>query len=269
MRGEPISVCQDLTVEETWRRPLVAPPLRQDEVHIWRASFDTLIPLLPQLHVLLSDDEQQRARQFHCESDGRRFAAARGMLRRVLGVYLKMRPQCIGLDYTDRGKPSVCTDDNGDNIRFNLSHSGQWVVCACVQHREVGIDIEEIRTDIDKDGIAAFILSEEDKYAFDRLPIRDKTSILFDAWTQKEAYAKAIGAGIFTPFTGIASVFHLAGNASSRNVIGPERGARWHMHRLNVASGYAASLVVESAPLKLVFLDWVAEIDNGSHPDCL
>ena len=70
---------------------------------------------------------------------------------------------------------------------FNISHSGEYVVFASHQSRDVGIDIERI--DENKlDGIRYVLDQEEEK-------VSDITT-LFQIWSNKESTAKCISTGI-------------------------------------------------------------------------
>ncbi|MCL0028295.1 hypothetical protein M1M88_01070 [Peptococcaceae bacterium] len=41
----------------------------------------------------------------------------------------------------DYGKPFL---KNTNDLYFNVSHSGEWVVCA-IHHHPIGIDIEQVK----------------------------------------------------------------------------------------------------------------------------
>lgn len=82
-----------------------------------------------------------------------------------------------------------------EKVRFNISHSGNIVVCILSEVCEVGIDIESIDS-INIDDfkfqmtnleIQRIIYSDNIKHAF------------FEYWTQKEAVLKACGKGLSIP----------------------------------------------------------------------
>ena len=88
------------------------------------------------------------------------------------------------IEYTEKGKPVYSNSD----IHFNLSHAGDYVVCA-VSDRAVGIDIERIRKNAIKVAERFFTQEECDWIADDNLRF-------CRVWTLKEAYAKLTGEGI-------------------------------------------------------------------------
>jgi 4'-phosphopantetheinyl transferase len=91
------------------------------------------------------------------------------------------------LKYTTFGRPYL-----ENNIDFNISHSGYFVVCAISDDRRIGIDIEEIKH-ISISAFKNFFSEEELKAIFDS----DNIYFLFYYyWTAKEAAIKANGKGL-------------------------------------------------------------------------
>lgn len=92
---------------------------------------------------------------------------------------------------TELGKPyfADCTD-----IHFNLSHSGDYAVCAMAD-KEIGVDIQQWKK-ITNSGIIRRLLNEKETDAYERLSDVEKEKHLFTLWAVKEAYVKYIGAGL-------------------------------------------------------------------------
>ncbi|HEX8014414.1 MAG TPA: 4'-phosphopantetheinyl transferase superfamily protein [Flavobacterium sp.] len=82
-------------------------------------------------------------------------------------------------------------------VKFNISHSGEIVVCALCDKDEVGIDIEKI-SDIE---INNFKLQMTKKEWKNIIFSYDKKEAFFDYWTQKESVIKAHGHGLTIPLT--------------------------------------------------------------------
>lgn len=88
------------------------------------------------------------------------------------------------------GKPQF----PNSNIQFNLSHSGDWVICAIHTHA-IGIDIERIHPF--DEGIINHVFTEIEKSEF--LLCNDSTSkeeLFYTIWALKESYIKCIGQGL-------------------------------------------------------------------------
>ena len=86
------------------------------------------------------------------------------------------------ITYNKNGKPLV------DFCWFNLSHSGEYVVCA-VSENPIGVDIERLDR-LKKRPHYAFFTQREDSYinAAENFEKR-----FYTLWTRKEAYIKALG----------------------------------------------------------------------------
>lgn len=128
----------------------------------------------------LSEDELIKANRFKKEEDKKRFTLGRVLLKEVLkenniNDYLLL--------YNDFGKPYL--KDN--QVFFNLSHTGDFVVCA-LSNNEVGIDIEKIRPKNDL-VIKKCFTESETTYALD-------DSTFTKVWTLKESYIKYLGTGL-------------------------------------------------------------------------
>jgi len=76
--------------------------------------------------------------------------------------------------------------------------------------RVVGIDVEAVRP-IEAGQLAEGYFSSDEYQELALLSARARELRFFDAWTLKEAYAKAIGDGLHLPLN--ATSFRLAGNA--------------------------------------------------------
>lgn len=101
-------------------------------------------------------------------------------------VYLYTR-KIINIDYNYNkyGKPSF---KNNHNLKFNISHSGEWVVVA-ISKLTIGIDVENKTEDWDL--IDESLFSDyEKKWSQNN---QKRKAIL---WTIKEAYVKYLGIGL-------------------------------------------------------------------------
>lgn len=95
------------------------------------------------------------------------------------------------ISYTKFNKPYF----ENNLVNFNISHSGEIVVCAICNDSEIGIDIE-IVTEIEIDCYKSQMT--ENEWAKIVLS-NNKTTSFFNYWTQKEAVMKAHGQGLTIP----------------------------------------------------------------------
>jgi 4'-phosphopantetheinyl transferase len=179
-----------------WLPPPAEFTLAKDEVHIWQAHLNLSEAQCQTLARLLSPDEQQRAQRFYFEQHRQRFIAGRGMLRTILGRYLKLAPHQLQFSYEPRGKPWLADSCGGDWLRFNLSHSEDLALFAVTHDRTIGIDLEQIRPLSDTEQLAKRFFSPREYAAICASPPPQQQVTFFRYWTCKEAYLKATGEGI-------------------------------------------------------------------------
>ncbi len=232
--------------------------IKGNEVHVWRASLEIPSQKLEQLFRLLHPEERRRADRFHFPKDRRHFAVARGVLRLLLGRYLKKSPEQLDFAYNDYGKPALVATLNPDFLQFNLSHSGERVLYAFALQRELGIDIEWVHRHIGQmDQIAKRYFSPHENQALFALPEQQRVAGFFNCWTRKEAYIKARGKGLSLPlneFDVTLTPGEPARLLATRD--DPAHAARWVMQALKPDRDYAAALAVEGSGWDLKCWQW-------------
>lgn len=162
----PVRPSAQAALERPWEpsRPARAPTT---ELHVWRARLDRGEWPSP---ADLPSAERGRAAALLPPDARRRWVASRWALRGVLGHYLEREPAGIELRFAGRGKPMLAAP--GERLRFNLSHSGELALIAVATAQEVGVDVQRI-------GARPFAYYRD--------------------WTQREAVAKCLGVGLWTP----------------------------------------------------------------------
>lgn len=239
-----------------WGPPPAILRLASNDVHIWRASLDQPLSLIQQLRQSCAADELSRAKRFHFEKDRRRFLVARAGLRHILSYYTKTPAGELGFGYSEYGKPCL-TFPAGLELRFNLSHSGDFGLYAVTWGREIGIDIEQIRPMADIEQIARRFFSARENMALQAIPEPQKETAFFNCWTRKEAYIKAIGEGLSRPLDSFDVSFAPGEPAALLTIRdAPQDISRWSLHGLVPAPGYAAALVVEGRKQRLTCWQW-------------
>lgn len=137
---------------------------------------------LEELILAMPQGRQIKARKYKMLEDRKACAMAYHLLCQGLKQeYDIENPEII---YNEFGKPYL---KNNKEVFFNISHTKKIVVCV-LANKEVGIDVEEVRT-YDKK-IIDKILNEEEKQKIKD----DKDFIKY--WTIKEAVCKCEGTGI-------------------------------------------------------------------------
>jgi 4'-phosphopantetheinyl transferase len=247
-----------------WQPVAQMPRLAADEVHVWRIPLDCGEEVLSRLHESLADDERQRAARFHFEKDRRHFIAGRGALRSLLAGYLERRPEQVRFAYTNYGKPLLADEAA---LRFNLTHSHGLALLAVTRGREIGVDVERIRDNLEGEKLAERFFSPREVAALHSLPPELRREAFFHCWTRKEAYIKAVGKGLSLPLDQFDVTLRpdepaalLATHHDS------EEARRWSMQSLLPDEGYVGAMVVEGHSWRLWCGDWIAVIAGCLNP---
>ena len=224
------------------------PPLEEGVVHLVH------LPLArapgAQLEALLGAQECERASRFAFARDRERYVLARATLRQLLGSLLRQPPGSLCFSQGPYGKPALAP---AQPLRFNLSHSGEHALYAFALERELGVDLEQARGEVDVEGVARLVFSPEEQRAFAALPQAGRRVAFFQLWARKEAVIKAEGTGFAEP----SADFTLTVDPQEpprllAHARRPGALARWSLGDVDVQlPGYAAALVVEGPPPRL------------------
>ncbi len=236
----------DTSVARPWPLPPAIIKLASDEVHVWRACLDVPPATIDCFLQTLSTDERTRADRFCFQSDREHFIAAHGILRAILERYVSRAPECLSFCYGSHGKPSLTGESGGNTIRFNLSHSHSVALYAIARSREVGVDLEFIRRDLDFEQIAERFFSRRERTTLRALPMEMHQFAFFLCWTRKEAYIKARGEGLSLPLAAF-DVSLTPGEPAALLSTRPDsdEARRWSLRELNLAPGFVAAVAVE------------------------
>ncbi len=241
----------------SWSSPPRTLILGSDEVHVWRAVLDLKASGVQSLQQTLSEDERARAERFHFQKDRERFTVGRGMLRVILGRYLNKEPGQLRFYYGRHGKPSLARESGDDELRFNMSHSYGLALFAITQGREIGVDLEPIRTDLPHEEIAERFFTPREVAALRVLSASVQPQAFFNCWTRKEAYIKARGEGLTVRLdqfdVSLAPGEPAALLYNSRDL---QEVCRWSLQELVPWPGYVAALAVEGAGWRLKCWQW-------------
>jgi 4'-phosphopantetheinyl transferase len=221
---------------------------------LWRANIDLPPADLEKLEGTLISEELARAAQFRFPRDRRDFVAARGVLRDILGRYLKQQPGRLRFCYGFLGKPALAPGYASAQIRFNLSHSDGVALYAMARSREVGVDLERIQPRAVDEDLAERIFSRQEIAAFRALPANARPEAFFNCWTRKEAYLKGRGDGLMVSLDSFA--VPLAPGRSDALLDGKD--PRWSVQGLTLAPGYVAAIAVEGTNWDLRLWHWTA-----------
>jgi 4'-phosphopantetheinyl transferase len=228
-------------------------------VHLWRLVLDLPPPEVLDLERILATEELERGARLRFQRDRRRFIAARGKLRQILGHYLGCSSREVSFDYGSHGKPRVAAV-HGQDLSFNLSHSHGLGLVAITRGREIGVDLEAIRPDLSIDLIAARFFSIREVAMLEMLPRAQRLEGFFNCWTRKEAYVKACGGGLSIPLDGF-SVTLAPGEPAAllESQDGDFECGQWTLYGFRPAAGFVAALAVQGPIRRVIWHGWTAD----------
>jgi 4'-phosphopantetheinyl transferase len=228
--------------------------LTTNAVHIWHAELDQT-EHSADLIQLLSADERYQASRFRNSIHRTRFITRRAFLRHVLSQYCEVPAREITFSYSAYGKPLLRYPTS--NLRFSLSHSEHLAACAVTWDREIGLDIEKVRTIPDISDIARMFFSAHEREGLARLPANMRNLAFLNFWTRKEAYLKAVGKGLSVPLTRLdVASLPQASDAVRGTRIEPSQGPLWLMRDIKIADEFISTLVVEGE-------NWTLEVASN------
>lgn len=196
--------------------------------------------LTQECEAILQSDERKRAIQFKLDHLRRRFILCRSALRSLLGRYLQIPAPDVAFIYSPKGKPALT---GTTNLHFNVSHSDDIALFVFTRDCEIGVDLERIRDIADMQNIADSFFCRDEADDLRSLTRPERNHAFFRCWTRKEAYVKAIGAGLSADFSAFRVTLKPDEPARLLHV-SPGQGAtqQWTLQDLEPLPGFAAAV---------------------------
>lgn len=174
-------------------------------VSVWTVDLDQPLAVVDALRGHLDASETLAAAARTNDTLRNRYVVAHGALRSILGARLAIPPGeveisrcCARCGDPAHGKPELAGPAAGqpERLEFGLSHSESVALIAVTTGARVGIDVEMERPRSRLDALAARVLGSEAHADWLDLAPTEQLRAFLEQWTSKEAYLKAIGAGI-------------------------------------------------------------------------
>ena len=233
------------------------PIIELGEIHVFRALGDADPKTVASLEMVLSDTERERAGRFRFDRDRIRYTLSYGILRRILGAYLKTPPETIRIVPAEHGKPVLDPAFHSLDLQFNLSHTKGVSLFALASGMAVGIDVERTERESHSDiEVAERYFTEGEFRALRSLPEHGQRQAFFRCWTRKEAFVKALGRGLsfgLDRFEVSVEPGHSA--ALLKTFWDPEEAAFWSIVEVAPGAGYVGALAVRSRDIRLRYFD--------------
>lgn len=226
-----------------------------DDVHVWLIRADLPATETGGLTSVLDEDERARAARHAADDHRRRFIAAHGVARVIIGHRLGVPAERIGWRRGPHGKPEL-TGTPG-NTQVNLSHSGELALLAMTDGRRCGIDLQLLPDATQAVRLARrYFPAEETRFVASAAEQTECVHRFGLLWTRKEACVKAVG-GRLMP----ALRLPVRGNVV-RDPGGPLPGP-YAVRDLTAPPRFMAAVALEgAAPFRVVRHWWPAELDH-------
>lgn len=176
-------------------------------VYLLRVDFPFALSWVDELREGVSKQRRHRSDRYRRKSDQIRCLLAEKLLRRALGEAGLTTDQ-METSLLPGGKPVL----NSAPLGFNVSHAGDWVVCA-ISDSHVGVDVEDLRNAASADEIAAHLAGIEQAYIYHGAfsEVRQRA---YRVWSLKESHRKYLGTGLRDPLT--ADPIQVTGSTTAR-----------------------------------------------------
>jgi 4'-phosphopantetheinyl transferase len=226
--------------------------LHDGEIHVWSYALDRAPEEIARLVAVLSAGERARAASFHFPRDRARFEVARTQLRALLAGYLGCGAAELVFGTGAHGKPTLEQPAAG-NLRFNLSHSYGQALLAVARGCELGVDLEQIRPDVDFEGIVESHFSPAERAAWTTLPPTRQPEAFFHGWVRKEAYVKARGEGLMRDGARYSVAITRPETAALiEDTLAPGAEAQWCVDPVPAPAGFVAAVAYSGGRRRIV-----------------
>jgi 4'-phosphopantetheinyl transferase len=237
--------------ESPWQAAPRHYSLSADAIHVWRIRLDQSAAFVADCHALLTVDERVHAAQLADDHLQQRWIVGRGVMRQALGRYLDYDPACLRFGYGAYGKPYLYNADQ-HGCRFNLTHSHTTALLAIASYREVGIDLEAVRSIANVEQIIDDICTPREQALLRSLPVEQQHTALLRCWTRKEALVKAWGRALDDNLRQLDTIE----DQTTLPIIAGDNGGVWSIRSLIPAQGYVGAVVARGTYWQIQQWDW-------------
>ena len=128
------------------------------------------------------------------------------IVRRLLADHLDIPADQLRIEKDLWGQPRVTLRDEVGmvgQVEISIAHAGSFLAFGVADGRKIGIDIEIIADEHDDEALARDFLTPAEYAQLLDLPAAERREAIYEFWTAKEAYLKAVGLGLAIGMTDI------------------------------------------------------------------
>jgi 4'-phosphopantetheinyl transferase len=202
------------------------------------------------LLALLSDDERARHDRFRAEADRDTYLAAHALLRIALARRAGVTPEALRFAAKPDVKPELAFPP-ATGLGFSLTHGRGIVACAIAPGSELGVDAEDLGRRVRARRLAERVLSPRERAVFGALDPRARRRRFFEAWSLREAYAKATGIGMARTLGTVEFTFARR-HPSIRFLAGQkDRSAAWSFRMRHVSPRHVLTVAARAPRIRV------------------
>lgn len=172
-----------------------------------------------------------KIKRFVNKQDKARTLVGELLIKFVVKEYLNINERLF-MEKNEYGKPYFV---NKPDIEFNISHSGDFVVCA-IDGKPLGIDIEKIKLLEYKGLVDMFFANEEAEYILNESELKSLNRF-YEIWTLKESYIKCCGRGLSIDLKSFSISM-----GEKINLISCDYGEKYNFRIINMHNDYKLSI---------------------------
>ncbi|HEY5760619.1 MAG TPA: 4'-phosphopantetheinyl transferase superfamily protein [Steroidobacter sp.] len=221
----------------------------EQHIDVWLAYYNEIADsrLHEEYRALLNEEERGKEFRFYFPDDQRRYLVTRAMVRSVLSRYLQVRPTDWRFSNNQWGRPAIANFSRDEcGLCFNISHTKGLIALGVTHGREVGVDVENLRTREVSLEIADRFFAKPEVAELATVPKEQQQDRFFEYWTFKESYIKARGMGLSIPLGQFS--FHYPHERAVNLAVDPELGDdanRWSFWQYRPTEEYLMALCAE------------------------
>jgi 4'-phosphopantetheinyl transferase len=213
-------------------------------LHLWQVHWPSL-PLTPgETEAALAAADQQAARRFVFDADRQRYAACRVALRHILGACLDRAPSSLSITPDAAGKPVL----RGCGLRFNISHSREYLLVGAAWQVELGVDLEYCAAETRAAELLSVCAHPAERRAIRKRDEADCRRLFYRLWVRKEALLKAAGHGLWADMRSVCVLDEPTADSQTVNDADQAcafAGRRWQIRDVPAPPGFAAAVSYE------------------------
>ena len=167
----------------------------------------------------------------------KKYILGRWLAYALLKSYGVTQEQFRSMTLSNLGKPYIPNHP----VSFNISHSGDLIVCVATRNSKIGVDIEQVHPINWKEYEDCFSSTEWRQISLSANPER----LVLECWTKKESLLKADGRGLQIALSNVII-------EADRGTIEKE-GKKWYFKQIQI-EGYACHVCVE-LPIATIIIE--------------